>query len=89
MRYKCCTMKRIQKGDIKEPFSARDVYQGHHWSGLANAKESGYLALHMVKTPGRSSMKYWVHPDILTNTQEMLGPKGPKVSSEPFDPETT
>ncbi len=91
-------IRRVQKGDIKEPFSARDVYQGHHWSGLANPNEveeviallleSGYLAHHMVKTPGRSSMKYWVHPDIFTHTQERAGPKGPKASSEPFEPDT-
>ncbi len=27
-------IRRIKNGDVKEPFSARDVYQGHHWSGL-------------------------------------------------------
>lgn len=32
-------IRRIQKGEVKEPFSARDVYQGHRWSGLADAKE--------------------------------------------------
>jgi hypothetical protein len=74
------------------------LYQGPHWGGLANPQEvgeaiallleKGYLVSQMVKTPGRSSMKYWIHPDIFTNTQEIAGPKGSKVPSEPFEPNT-
>ena len=32
-------LRRIKKGDVKEPFSARDIYQGRHWSGLSNPME--------------------------------------------------
>ena len=71
-------IQHIKRGDVKEPFSARDVYQGHHWSGLANAKEveevvsllceKNYLVAELMRTSGRSSNKYWVHPDIFKNT---------------------
>jgi len=67
-------IKHIQAGDIAEPFSGRDVYYGHHWSGLAAVEEveevldylveKGYLACSMVKTGGRSTQKYWAHPKV-------------------------
>lgn len=56
-------LKRIQSGDIAEPFSIRDVYHGHHWSGLTSAEEvqevidllveKGYLAGSKIDTNGR------------------------------------
>ncbi len=67
-------LRRIKNGDVKEPFSARDIYQGRHWSGLSNPMEveevlnflfeRNYLMQQMVKTSGRPSMKYWVHSDV-------------------------
>lgn len=67
-------LKRIQAGDIIEPFSVRDVYYGHHWSGLSTVEEveevldylteKGYVACTMLKTGGRSTKKYWVHPKV-------------------------
>jgi len=32
-------LKHIQAGDVVEPFSARDIYYGHHWSGLSSPEE--------------------------------------------------
>ncbi|MGA8163872.1 MAG: DUF3987 domain-containing protein [Waddliaceae bacterium] len=67
-------LKRIQSEEITEPFSARDVYHSHHWSGLASADEvqevvdflveKGFLAGSNVQTRGRPTQKYWVHPKI-------------------------
>jgi hypothetical protein len=67
-------IERLRCGDIKEPFTARDVYHGKHWSGLSTPKqveevleyleEKNYLAGKAVKTPGRPTFKYWVNPKI-------------------------
>lgn len=67
-------IKHIKGGDIVEPFSVRDVYYGHHWSGLTSSDEveevldylidQGYLGSEMVRTNGRPSQKYWVHPKV-------------------------
>lgn len=67
-------LRHVKKGDIKEPFSARDIYQGHHWGGLSNPTEveevlnylceRNYLMQQMIRTSGRPSIKYWVNPDI-------------------------
>lgn len=67
-------INRLQKGEIKEPFSVRDVYYSHHWSGLSNAAEveevvqflveKNYLKNAPVKTVGRTTIKYWVHPKV-------------------------
>lgn len=67
-------LRHIRGRDIVEPFSVRDVYYGHHWSGLATPQEveevldylidKGYLACAMVRANGRPSQKYWVHPKV-------------------------
>lgn len=64
----------IKNGNIVEPFSVRDVYYGHHWSGLTASDEveevldylidKGYLGCAMIRTNGRPSQKYWVHPKV-------------------------
>ena len=67
-------LQHIKNGDIVEPFTVRDVYYGHHWSGLTTSHEveevldylveKGYLGCAMVRTNGRPSQKYWVHPKV-------------------------
>lgn len=67
-------LRHIKNGDITEPFSVRDVYHGHHWSGLTTSDEveevldylvdKGYLGCALVRTNGRPSQKYWVHPKV-------------------------
>ena len=67
-------LKRLRQGDIEEPFTARDVYYAKHWTGLANAEqveevlsfliEKHYLICEVLRTGGRSTTKYWVHPDV-------------------------
>jgi hypothetical protein len=67
-------LRHIKGGDIVEPFSLRDVYYGHHWSGLTTSEEveevldylidKGYLGCAMIRTNGRPTQKYWVHPKI-------------------------
>jgi len=67
-------IQKIKNGIIQEPFSVRDIYHGHHWSGLANSQdveevleyliEKNYLIGTLSKTTGRPSYKYWVNPKI-------------------------
>lgn len=67
-------LKRIKSSQVKNPFSARNVYHGKHWSGLTSPEEVlevlnylceyNYLMAQPVKTGGKSTMKYWVHPDV-------------------------
>ncbi len=67
-------IKHLQQGDILEPFTARDVYCGKHWAGLATVHqveevlefliEKHYLACRLIRTGGRSTNKYWVNPKI-------------------------
>lgn len=67
-------LRHIKKKDIAEPFSVRDVYYRHHWSGLSTSNEveealdylidKGYLRCAKVETNGRPSQKYWVHPKV-------------------------
>lgn len=67
-------LRHIKSGDIVEPFSVRDVYYGHHWSGLTTSDEveevldylidKGCLGCAMIRTNGRPSQKYWVHPKV-------------------------
>jgi len=68
-------INRLRKGDVKEPFTIRDIYYGKHWSGLGTAKqveevvdylvEKHYLASKLVKSgEGRPTEKYWVNPKI-------------------------
>lgn len=67
-------INHLRKGDIKEPFTIRDIYYGKHWSGLGTAKqveevveylvEKHYLARKLVKSGGRPTEKYWINPQI-------------------------
>ena len=67
-------LERIRKGEIKDPFSSRDVYYKHHWSGLTSAEEveevlnylveKNYLCATFAKTNGRPTTKYWIHPKV-------------------------
>jgi hypothetical protein len=67
-------LRHIKCGDIAEPFSVRDVYYGHHWSGLTTTEEveevldylvdKKYSGCTMLRTNGRPSQKYWVHPKV-------------------------
>lgn len=67
-------IERLRKGEIKDPFSSRDVYYKHHWSGLTSPDEveealsylveKNYLCAAYVKTNGRPTVRYWVHPKV-------------------------
>lgn len=67
-------LTHIKKGDLAIPFSVRDVYHGHHWSGLTNSAEveevleylceKGYLASANLQANGHPTRKYWAHPKI-------------------------
>jgi Protein of unknown function (DUF3987) len=67
-------INRLRKGDVPIPFTVRDIYYGHHWSGLGTAKEvqevvdylieKGYLTGKIVKSVGRPTEKYWINPQI-------------------------
>ncbi len=70
-------IRHIKQGDIVEPFSVRDVYYGHHWSGLATSEEAeevleylvdkGYLGCAMVRTNGRPSQNIGFIQKFLKN----------------------
>ena len=92
-------INRIRKGDVKAPFTVRDVYHGKHWSGLSNAEEvkevlefledRHYVIGQQIKTTsgnsmtGRPTKKYWVHPQIFEDSSMM---KGSEKVFEPFEP---
>lgn len=73
-------IRRIQKDEIAVPFTAREIYQGHHWAGLSDADtveevleyltEKNYLNGIPIKTKGRPTKKYWVHPKIFEECRE-------------------
>lgn len=66
---------RIKRHELTIPFTAREIYQGHHWAGLSNVNEveevleylieKNWLKSAIIPTGGRSTIKYWVHPKIL------------------------
>lgn len=76
-------IRRVKNGEIPNPFTARDVYHGKHWSGLSNPEEvrevldllieKDCLRTTPMKTGGRSTIKYWLHPKLFS---EKEGPKG-------------
>lgn len=84
-------IERLRAGEIKEPFTVRDVYYGRHWSGLANTEqveevleyleEKHYLVSKSVKTDGRPKQMFWVNPKIFDESYKTKGPKGPE---DPF-----
>lgn len=68
-------INHLRNGDVKEPFTIRDIYYGKHWSGLGTAKqveevvdylvEKHYLASKLIKSGGgRPTEKYWINPQI-------------------------
>lgn len=68
-------LDHIKKGDLIPPFTVRDVYHKHHWSGMATSNEAeevvdflvekGYLSSVFVQTNGKSTHKFWVHPKVM------------------------
>ena len=71
-------MKRISHGQLNAPFTAREVYYGKHWSGLATPEEvqeainylceNNQLMQQLIKTGGKPTTKYRVHPDVFNST---------------------
>lgn len=67
-------LEHIKKGDLIQPFTVRDVYHKHHWSGMANPDEAeevlefltekGFLGSAFVPTNGKPTRKFWVHPKV-------------------------
>lgn len=67
-------LKRIRAGEIKDGFTARDVY-GNHWSKLATPDEvtpalsvlvkHGWLMEFEIKTGGRDKIIYRIHPKLI------------------------
>lgn len=63
--------EHIQRGDLKDPFTARDVYR-KHWTGLADWKEVAeplslladlnWIRPMVVQTGGRSKTYYSINP---------------------------
>ena len=66
---------RVKRGEITTPFSARDIYHKHHWSGLSNAEEVSEVLDYLIEkncakstkigTGGCPSVKYALHPKVL------------------------
>lgn len=67
-------LKRIQRGDAQNLFSARDIYR-RHWSRLSTKQEVdsaidtltdyGWLEPARIETDGRSKTVYSIHPEAL------------------------
>lgn len=65
-------LKRIEKGDLTCPFTARDVYHSHHWAGLGSAKDvqnvldllesRNLLIAREERTGGRPKVFYMLNP---------------------------
>jgi len=76
-------LQRLKNEEISNPFTARDVYHGKHWTGLSDKEEvdevldllveKHCLFAKQVKTGGRSTVKYWVHSNFFEKNE---GPKG-------------
>lgn len=76
-------LQRLKNEEISNPFTALDVYHGKHWTGLSDREEVGEvldllvekhcLFAKQVKTGGRSTVKYWIHPKFF---EKKVGPKG-------------
>lgn len=66
-------IRHIRKGELPNPFTARDVYS-HHWSGLTNAKEVaeplalledfGWILSFNLQTGGRPTTQYFINPKV-------------------------
>jgi Protein of unknown function (DUF3987) len=70
-------LRKIEDKKLEQPFSARDVYNGNHWSGLTNSDqvnevinyllEKKHLISKQFQSGGRSTIKYYVHPNSYKN----------------------
>lgn len=68
-------LSRIKSGDVRDGFTARDVYQGKHWAKLENSEsvgkainvlvDYGYLVPEEERTGGRPRKSYRIHPEVL------------------------
>jgi len=73
-------IRRIQRNEVRVPFTARDIYHGRHWTGLSTADEADEVLEYLIEknclqsstdqTKGRPIKKYWVHPKILEQDHE-------------------
>lgn len=76
-------IRRLKNEEIPNPFTARDVYHGKHWTGLTDPEEvrevlnflieKDCLLETPIKTGGRSTVKYWLHTKLF---DEKEGSKG-------------
>ncbi|WP_059358614.1 DUF3987 domain-containing protein [Parachlamydia acanthamoebae] len=76
-------VRRVRNEEIPNPFTARDVYHGKHWTGLTDPEEvreviellieKDCLRATPIKTGGRSTVKYWLHEKFF---DEKEGAKG-------------
>jgi hypothetical protein len=71
-------IQKVQDKTIQNGFTPRDIYHGHHWSGLSNAEEVqkacdfaeslGWITKVIDPLPNRARYKYYVHPELLNNS---------------------
>lgn len=76
-------IRRVRNEEIPNPFTAREVYHGKHWTGLSDPEEvkdvidllieKDCLLATPIKTGGRTTIKNWLHPKLF---DEMEGSKG-------------
>ena len=76
-------IRRVRNEEIPNPFTAREVYHGKHWTGLSDPEEvkdvvdllieKDCLRATPIKTGGRTTIKNWLHPKLF---DEKEGPKG-------------
>ena len=76
-------IRRVRNEEIPNPFTAREVYHGKHWTGLSDPEEvkdvvdllieKDCLRSTPIKTGGRTTIKNWLHPKLF---DEKEGPKG-------------
>jgi hypothetical protein len=66
-------IRHIRRGELQNPFTARDIYS-HHWSGLTNAKDVaeplalledfGWIRSYSLPTGGRPTTQYFINPKV-------------------------
>ncbi len=84
--------KRIQKGELKDGFTLRDIYR-KHWAGLSDKQaveqavdlllDLGWLKEIVENTGGKPKTRYQINPDLLA--KKAPGP-GAKSANSPADP---
>lgn len=67
-------LARIRSGDVPDGSTAREVYRGRHWAGLATPEEvnaaldvlaaHGWVRVEQISTGGRPSKKIRLHPSL-------------------------